>query len=68
MSRWRQRRASAFSECFAEAVGLFIAETRERAHRLMSARLESPSRNLEAARKRCFYVLQMLVGGCSRRR
>ena len=46
VSRWSQRRASAFSECFDEAVGVFIAETRKRAQRLMSARLVSPSRNL----------------------
>lgn len=45
MSRWRQRRANALSECFAEAVGLSIADTRKRAQRLMSARLVSPSRD-----------------------
>ena len=45
VSRWRQRRASALSECFAEAVGLFIADTRKRAQRLMSTQLVSPSRD-----------------------
>ncbi len=36
MSRWRQRRANALSECLAEAVGLFIADTRNRAQRSIS--------------------------------
>ena len=45
VSRAIQRRANALSECFAEAVGLFIVEIRKRAQRLMSARLDSPSRD-----------------------
>ncbi len=45
VSRASQRRANAFSECFAAAVGLFMADTRKRAQRLMSARLASPSRD-----------------------
>lgn len=48
----RERRANAFRECFAEAVGLFIVEIRKRAQRLMSARLGSPSRDSRNSRER----------------